>query len=87
MQLTYDYNPPLDNLALLRESELTIPAHELQPGDIVVARGFISFAVTAVRLDVPGFAVAEYEFSGAAGTRVFADTQTITVRRLPAGSH
>lgn len=86
MQTQYDYLPPLDDLAC-RERSLTIEARELLVGDTVFADGFISFEITAVRDDVWGFVSADYLCGSMAGTRVFADTQQITVRRLPAGSH
>lgn len=86
MQLTYDYDPPLDDLAC-RERSLAIEARALLVGDVVFADGFISFEITAVRDDVWGFVSADYQCGSMAGTRVFADTQTVTVRRQIAQVH
>lgn len=71
---------------LALERQLRIEARDLQPGDVVVEPERISFEITDVR-EQCGFIVAGYAFLDIGGTRLYATSQQITVRRLPAGAH
>lgn len=89
MQLAYDYEPPLDDLALDHERVVETRAEELQPGDRLVQRGFIPLTISGLALFRPAAGLIAFPYTSAVGdgSKVFPTEQLLQVRRPIARAH